>query len=310
MVGGDSSRFFKDTEPFIVHPGGALESRLELQSGSITPNRLFYVLHNGERAVDVDASTWRLRVEGDAVERPLTVTYEDIRGMPSRSLTCYLECAGNHRAMFDLLGGRRAGSPPWGTGAVGNAEWTGVPLAHVLGEAGIAPSAASVLLVGLDTTAPEGGFRKVLPVHKAMHPDTLLAYEMNGEVLPRDHGFPLRAVVPGWVGANSIKWLGRIVVSAEEVWTRNNTNHVLIREDGPYTSGSRWRPRWRPPSDPSDQRARCRRSASSSDIIRGGGTMASLRPTRSAATERTCSACALESIRSPVSAAVISTWNG
>ena len=136
MVGGGSPRFFKDTGSFIVHPGGALESRLELQSGSITPNRLFYVLHNGERAVDVDASTWRLRVEGDAVERPLTVTYEDIRGMPSRSLVCYLECAGNHRAMFDLLRGRPAGSPPWGTGAVGNAEWTGVPLAHVLAEAG------------------------------------------------------------------------------------------------------------------------------------------------------------------------------
>ena len=243
MVGADSSQFFKDIEPFIVHPGGALESRLELQSGLITPNRLFYVLHNGERAADVDASTWRLRVEGDAVERPLTVTYEDIRGMPRRSLTCYLECAGNHRAMFDLLGGRRAGSPPWGTGAVGNAEWTGVPLAHVLGEAGIAPSAVSVLLVGLDTTAPEGGFRKVLPVHKAMHPDTLLAYEMNGEVLPRDHGFPVRAVVPGWVGANSIKWLGRIVVSANEIWTRNNTtNYVLIGEDYPAEGPALGRP--------------------------------------------------------------------
>lgn len=89
-----------------------------------------------ERAADIDASTWRLRVGGDAVERTPTVTYEDIRAMPSRSLVWYLECAGNHRAMFDLLGGRPAGSPPRGTGAVGNAEWTGVPLAHVLGEAG------------------------------------------------------------------------------------------------------------------------------------------------------------------------------
>ena len=67
-----------------------------------------------------------------------------------------------------------------------------------------------------------------------MHPDTLLAHEMNGEVLPRDHGFPVRAVVPGWVGANSIKWLGRVVVSAEQIWTRNNTtNYVLIGEDYP-----------------------------------------------------------------------------
>ena len=234
MIGADSPQFFKDQEPFISHPGGALESRLELQRGLITPNRLFYVLHNGGRAADVDASTWRLRVEGDAVERPLDVTYEDIRGMPSRSLVCYLECAGNHRAMFDLLKGRPAGSPPWGTGAVGNAEWTGVPLRNVLAEAGIVDKAMTVLLVGLDTTAPEGGFRRAMPVHKAMHPDTLLAYEMNGEVLPRDHGFPLRAVVPGWVGSNSIKWLGRVVVSAEQIWTRNNTtNYVLIGEDYP-----------------------------------------------------------------------------
>ena len=201
------------------------------------------MLHNGGRAADVDVSTWRLRVEGDAVERPLDITYEDIRAMPSRSLVCYLECAGNHRAMFDLLKGRPAGSPPWGTGAVGNAKWTGVPLRNVLAEAGIVDKAMTVLLVGLDTTAPEGGYRRAMPGHKAMHPDTLLAYEMNGEVLPRDHGFPVRAVVPGWVGANSIKWLGRVVVSAEQIWTRNNTtNYVLIGEDYPTEGPAQGQP--------------------------------------------------------------------
>ena len=94
------------------------------------------MLHNRERVADGNASSRRLRVEGDAVERPLEVTYEAIRGMPRRSLVRYLECAGNHRAMFDRLQGRPAASPPWGSGAVGNAEWTGVPLAHVLSEAG------------------------------------------------------------------------------------------------------------------------------------------------------------------------------
>ena len=234
MSCADSLRFFKGAEPFVEHPGGALESRLELQQGLITPNRLFFVQNNGGRSIDVDVSTWRLRVEGDSVERPLEISYENVRDMPSRSVVCYLECAGNHRAMFDLLRGRPTGGTPWMTGAVGNAEWTGVPLRHVLAAAGIADSAVSVLLVGLDAEAPERGFRRVLPVQKAMHPDTLLAYAMNGEVLPRDHGFPLRAVVPGWVGASSIKWLGRIVVSAEQVWTRNNTtNYVLIGDDYP-----------------------------------------------------------------------------
>ena len=194
MIGADSPRFFKDAGPFIVHPGGALESRLEFQSGSITPNRLFYVLHNGERAVDVDASTWRLRVEGDAVERPLTVTYEDIRGMPRRSLTCYLECAGNHRAMFHRLGGRRAGSPPWGTGAVGNAEWTGVPLAHVLGEAKIADSAVSVLREGLDTTAPEGGVATVGNYPLGVSPSSIASRNLciPDDGLSRGNSVPFR----------------------------------------------------------------------------------------------------------------------
>ena len=91
-----------------------------------------------------------------------------------------------------------------------------------------------MLLVGLDADAPEGGFRRVVTADKAMHPDTLLAYGLNGESLPRDHGFPLRALVPGWVGSTSIKWLGRIVVSRERLWTRNNTtSYVLIGDDYP-----------------------------------------------------------------------------
>lgn len=226
--------FFKDPAPFIRHPGGVLESRLENLSGLITPNRLFFVRNNSETTTDIDASTWRLPVTGDAIEEPLELSYDEIVRMPGRSLVCYLECAGNHRAMFELLQGRQTQGTQWGTGAIGNAEWTGVPLRDVLSAAGISPEAVSVLLVGLDSGAPEGGFRRVLPVQKAMHPDTLLAYAMNGEDLPPDHGFPLRAVVPGWVGSSSIKWLGSIVVSGEQLWTRNNTtSYVLIGEDYP-----------------------------------------------------------------------------
>ena len=234
VLPGDPAPFFKDPSPFIRHPGGVLESRLELQHGLNTPNRLFFVRNNSDTATHIHAASWRLRVEGDAVERPLELSYDDIRAMPARSLTCYLECAGNHRAMFELLQGRETQGTQWGTGAVGNAEWTGVALRDVLLAAGMTAEAVSVLLVGLDSEAPEGGFRRVLPVRKALHPDTLLAYGMNGEDLPRDHGFPLRAVVPGWVGSSSIKWLGWIVVSTEQIWTRNNTtSYVLIGEDHP-----------------------------------------------------------------------------
>ena len=231
---GASSGLFKDPEPFIARGEAGLESRLELMDGVITPNRLFFVRNNSPESPAVDAGAWRLTVEGDAVEQPLELSYDEIRRLPARTLVSYLECAGNHRVMFDRLQGRAAKGTQWGRGAVGNGVWLGVALADVLTLAGITDDAVSVLLVGLDEGAPEGGFRRVATARKAMHPDTLLAYGLNGEVLPRDHGFPLRALVPGWVGSTSIKWLGRIVVTREQHWTRNNTtSYVLIGDDYP-----------------------------------------------------------------------------
>ena len=227
------SPFFKDPAPFIQRDDKGLEARLENMQGLITPNRYFFVRNNSP-GLDLDAANWRLSVEGDAVTEPLELTYDEIKRLPSRTLTAYLECAGNHRAMFDLLKGQKASGTQWMTGAVGNGEWVGVALRDVLTLAGIDDSAVSVLLVGLDKESPEEGFRYVLPVDKAMHPDTLLAYALNGETLPRDHGFPLRALVPGWIGSANIKWLGRIVVSSEMMWTRNNTtSYVLIGDEYP-----------------------------------------------------------------------------
>ena len=173
-------------------------------------------------------------MEGDAVSEPLELTYGNIRSLPSRTLTSYLECAGNHRAMFHLMNGQEASGTQWMTGAVSNGEWVGAQLRDVLTLAGIQPDATSVLLVGLDVGSPEEGFRYVMPVEKAMHPDTLLAYTLNGETLPRDHGFPVRVLAPGWVGSANVKWLGRIVVSSEPMWTRNNTtSYTLIGDDYP-----------------------------------------------------------------------------
>ena len=230
----DLPGWFKDTGPFVAHSDGkSLEARLENMTGLITPASLFFVRNNSV-SVDVDASDWRLSVEGDAVADPLELSYDAIRRLPSRTLISYLECAGNHRALFDLVQGRAAEGTQWGTGGVGNGEWIGVALRDVLELAGIRADAVSVLLVGMDTESAEEGFRRVLPVEKAMYPDTLLAYALNGEPLPRDHGYPLRALIPGWVGASSIKWLSRIVVSSEQLWTRNNTtSYVLIGDAYP-----------------------------------------------------------------------------
>ena len=201
--------------------------------GLITPNHLFFV-RNNSTSLELDPNDWRLSITGDGVTTPTQLSYDDILRLPSQPVVSYLECGGNHRAMFDLLQGQPAEGTQWKTGGIGNAEWTGVPLRDVLAQAGTKVSAVSVLLVGSDKESPEEGFRQVIPIEKAMHPDTLLAYAMNGAPLPRDHGFPLRALVPGWVGSYSIKWLNHIEVSSRQLWTRNNTtSYVLIGDSYP-----------------------------------------------------------------------------
>lgn len=230
---GGAAPWFKDPAPFFVHGTKGLESHLENIDGVITPHRFFFVRNNSV-SLDVDVDDWSLSIEGDAVASPVELSYEEVRSMGSRTLEAYLECAGNHRAMFDLVNGQAAKGDQWKTGAVGNAEWTGVPLADVLRSAGISDDAVSVMMIGMDVDSPESGFRRVIPAATAQNPDTLLVHEMNGETLPRDHGYPLRALVPGWVGSTSIKWLSRIVVSSEQQWARNNTtSYVLIGDDYP-----------------------------------------------------------------------------
>ena len=245
QAGADSvpdSPWFKDAGPFINHDNKSLEARLEKMQGLVTPNRLFFV-RNNSHSLALDSSAWRLRVEGDAVAEQVELTYGDVMRLPSRTVTSYLECAGNHRAMFDLVRGRKATGTQWKTGAIGNGEWVGAALSDVLTLAGISPDAVSVLLVGLDAESPEGGFRYVLPREKAMQPGTLLAYSLNGEPLPGDHGYPLRALVPGWVGSANIKWLGQIVVSSRQIWTRNNTtSYVQIGDHYPPQGESLGKP--------------------------------------------------------------------
>lgn len=217
----------KDAAPFISH-GDNLETRLEQLSGFLTPNHLFFVRSSGPTP-RIDAATYRLRVEGDAVTRPLELSYQDIQQLPSRTTIAYIDCAGNWRGFFRELGSDPPGTQ-WRTGGVGCAEWTGTPLARVLELAGVQAGALDVNLIGLD----DSGFSRPMPIAKALEENTLLAWRMNGATLPADHGFPLRAVVPGWIGSNSIKWLGRIEVSSRRIWTTNNTTaYVMIGPQWP-----------------------------------------------------------------------------
>ena len=154
--------------------------------------------------------------------------------MPHVSSVHALECAGNGRAFFEAAHGRRPPGALWGLGAIGVAEWTGVPLAGLLDRAGIEPSAVEVVAEGLD----ELHVRRPLPLARATAADTLVALRMNGEPLPPDHGFPARLIVPGWAAVASVKWLGRLEVTSRHAFTWWNTEHYVLRgpdyePDGP-----------------------------------------------------------------------------
>lgn len=184
----------------------------------ITPVERFFVRsHFPEPRIDLNA--WRLRVEG-AVEREQTLTLDELRRMPSRTVTALLECSGNGRVFL----APRAAGVQWALGAVGNAEWTGVPLAAILERAGVRGAAVEVILEGADGGASADfpppyrtpgriQFTRSLPLAKARQADVLLAYRMNGADLTAAHGHPLRVIVPGWYGMASVKWLTRLIVT-------------------------------------------------------------------------------------------------
>ena len=141
-----------------------------------------------------------------------------------------IECAGNARRFFAHRFGRPAGNAQWHTGAIGVAEWSGVRLRDVLALAGVRDAVVDVLPEGLDA----GCFARPLPIAKARADDTQVALAMNGEPLPPDHGFPARLLVSGWLGAASVKWLGRIGVACRALYTHWNTaDDTLAGPDWP-----------------------------------------------------------------------------
>jgi len=180
---------------------------LEALRHDVTPAGLHYSLIHFD-IPHVEAASWRLEV-GGRVERPLSLSLEDLRGMRGRTLRVTLECAGNGRAQVSP----RYPSVPWVEEGVSTAEWTGVPLADVLQGAGLRPEAGDVVFWGADRGIDrnvEHAFARSLVPAEAMQRDVLLAWAMNGQPLPPQHGFPLRLVVPRWYGMASVKWLERI----------------------------------------------------------------------------------------------------
>ncbi|HMK22003.1 MAG TPA: sulfite oxidase [Terriglobales bacterium] len=186
----------------------------------VTANADFFV-RNHFPAPQISSDTWHLEITG-LVSKPINLSYSDLLLMNPARLHCTLECAGN------LSGGK----------GVGNAVWSGASLATLLKQAGVKPQAAYVVLHGADSGSgedlpPGTHFARAIPLEKALSDSTLLAYEMNGSPLPAEHGFPLRAVVAGWYGMDSVKWLSRIEVTEQPFQGYFQQRHyVATNRDG------------------------------------------------------------------------------
>ncbi|WP_320064211.1 sulfite oxidase [Micromonospora sp. RTGN7] len=239
----DESGVVKPLPPrlFTRHETNA-EMRWEAMAGQghVVPTDRFFVRNHTCTPV-VDPGTWRLSLFGDGLrsaptrDRPVEFGYDDLRRLPAERVTALIECAGNGRRFFAGQQDRPAPGVAWGLGGVGVAHWRGVRLSEVLRLAGLTGAAVDVMPEGLDPEYVTGGVnlgrvRRPLPVGKTLD-DVLLAYEMNGEPLPPDHGFPVRVVVPGWIGISSIKWVGPVEVSTVPLFSPWNTQ--LYRMFGP-----------------------------------------------------------------------------
>ncbi len=215
---------------------------LEALRYDVTPTGLHYLLvHFDIPALDI--SDWRLRVLG-AVERELSLSYDDLRSLTRRSVTVTMECAGNGRARLTP----RPLSQPWLVEAIGTAEWTGAALHEVLARAGIEPSAVELVFTGADRGIQgevEHDYARSLTVADATREEVLLAYEMNGQPLEPQHGYPLRLVVPDWYGMTSVKWLASIEAVRQpfEGFQQGVAYRYIQSEDDPGTPVSRIRPR-------------------------------------------------------------------
>ncbi len=185
-----------------------LETPMDVFNGDVfTPNDRFYVRwHWSDIPLDVDADSFRLRIDGD-VRRPLSLSLAQLLKMPRISYAAVNQCSGNSRALFEP----RVPGAQWSHGAMGNAQWEGVALRHLLDLAGAAPGAAAVRFGGLDKPlTPVDAFEKSLALPHAMDGEVMVAFAMNGEQLPMLNGFPLRLVVPGWYSTYWIKALNHI----------------------------------------------------------------------------------------------------
>jgi DMSO/TMAO reductase YedYZ molybdopterin-dependent catalytic subunit len=242
-VRADTTPIYKPTpaSEFYLYgtPPSNAEMRWEVMQGQgyTVPNANFFVRDHTSTPL-IDADTWTLDVYGTGLagsptqSNPVQFSYQDLLDMPSQTVVSFIECAGNGRSFFTTQQNETVTGSPWLLGAVGVAVWKGVPLSHVLERAGITRQAVDVMPSGLDPDYVTGGtdygpVRRPIPVSKAFE-DVILAYEMNGVPIIPDSGYPVRFVVPSWVGISNIKWVGAIEVSDTPLFSYWNTQAYLL----------------------------------------------------------------------------------
>ncbi len=212
----------------------------------ITPIEQFYIRneYGTPRAEDdtrVDRRHWKLTIHGNGIKTPLTISYEDLLRMPSRSIIATMECAGNGRSLFWEQQGmttepQQVSGSGWGLGGIGQAEWQYVPMSHILSLVELTKDAKAALFwSGVDNKGNVAGGMgdrgRPLPIKdlKSYADFIGLAFKMNGQDLPADHGGPVRAIVPGYCGAASTKWITEIKIATHDFWVPlNSTAHVLV----------------------------------------------------------------------------------
>jgi DMSO/TMAO reductase YedYZ molybdopterin-dependent catalytic subunit len=205
--------------------------------GFLVPIDRFFV-RNHTATPFIDPDSWSLELFGAGLrgaptaDAPVRFSLPELRRLPGDTLTAFVECAGNGRSYYTAQQGQSVAGTAWRLGAVGVARWRGVRLSTVLRRAGLTGDAVDVMPSGLDPNYVTGGVdlgpvRRPLPIDKALH-DVLVAYEMNGEPLPYDHGFPVRLIVPSWIGISCIKWLGRIEVADTPLFSPWNTQFYRL----------------------------------------------------------------------------------
>ncbi|HEY5626747.1 MAG TPA: sulfite oxidase [Nitrospira sp.] len=217
LLAEDGAPVTKESGPLTVHVTRPFDAETPVRefTSLLTPNHRFFVRsHFGPPAPElISEANWKLRLQGQ-VERPAEFTLAGLRQMEAVTVTAVVQCSGNGRAFHRP----KVPGVQWKRGAVGNAQWTGVRLRDLLMQAGVQGSAKHVQFQGADRPILDSVplFVRSIPLDKAIHPDTILAYEMNGRPLPLLHGAPLRVITPGWMADSHIKWLTDITVQAEE----------------------------------------------------------------------------------------------